>query len=159
MIIPVIVGVFVVLAVGVPATALGVFVEHLERGRRCAPAPVWRAWLKPLAARTAGLWSWLDTAQAPVPAPRRPVNGRYLGTQPRRTPRPGPFTAVDMPACPEPEPGPAWGDPGDGLGPDVPLVRPWSPEIAYGVDRCEIDVAEAERQFALAMGPEGCEQA
>jgi hypothetical protein len=93
----------------------------------------------------------------PVPAPRRPVNGQYRGTQPRLT-RPGPFTAVDMPAVPEPEPGPAWGDPGDGLGPDVPIVRPWSPEIAYGADRCQLDVAEAERRFALAMGPDGCEQ-
>jgi hypothetical protein len=91
------------------------------------------------------------------PAPRRPVNGRYRGTQPRLT-RPGPFTAVDMPTVSEPEPGPAWGDPGDGLGPDVPIVRPWSPEIAYGADRCQLDVAEAERHFALAMGPDGCEQ-
>jgi len=90
------------------------------------------------------------------PEVRRHVNGRYLGTQPRRQ---GPFTRADMPTCPRPEPGPAWGDPGDGLGPQVPIARPWTADqVAYGVDRCQLDVAEAERRFALALGPDGCEQ-
>lgn len=60
-----------------------------------------------------------EFARMPLaPAPRRPVNGRHLGTQPRRTP--GPFTAADMPTLPPP-PIPAVPDPGDGLT-DIPLV-------------------------------------
>jgi len=78
--------------------------------------------------------------------------------------RPGkqPWLTGSMPAVPAPEPtGPdrAW-DPGDGLGPQVPIARPWTADqVAYGVDRCQLDVAEAERQFALALGPDGCEEA
>lgn len=65
----------------------------------------------------------------------RPVNGRNLGTQPRqqlpeRVWRPGkqPWPTMGMPLLYEPEPdGPsyAW-DPGDGLGPSVPIARPYT---------------------------------
>lgn len=76
---------------------------------------------------------------------RRPVNGRYLGTQPRRTPYPSAADPV-TPAQTDDDP-------------------PWSIETAqqdavpaYGVDRCELDVDEARRHYALALGPDGCEE-
>lgn len=164
------VGCILAVFVGGPLTVLAVLVARMQDpGRHCAAAR--------------------------VPAPRRPVNGRNLGTQPRRTPRPGPFTAVDMPALPadwlrvcEPDPAavcddirarwdrmraddpglpgmrdccltfdnePHWRDCEE----PAPIARPWTAEqVAYGVDRCQLDVAEAERQFALALGPDGCEE-
>jgi len=69
-----------------------------------------------------------------VLVPPVPVNGRYLGTQPRRqldvhARRPGkqPWDTMAMPLLYEPEPdGPsrAW-DPGGGLGPLAPPARPY----------------------------------
>lgn len=165
--------------VGVPLAALGVIVALMQdKGRRAA-------YRRPSAAAilardlrdvnpAAALWEWLQAPDGPAPivteaevaeefaarplAPGRPVNGVYRGTQPRRTP--GPFTAVDMPTTPAPDPGPAWRTAAewDSLGPDVPIARPWTADrVAYGVASCQLDVAEAQRQFALAMGPDGCE--
>ena len=151
------VGTALAFALGVPLTALGVAWERMEKGMRCAPAPAWRAWLKPLAAATADFWArlrseWAEIARVerelrgmfrapePVPAPRRPVNGRYLGTQPRRE---GPFTQVDMPALAEDGPEPAPGETCQ-VDPDVPIARPFAPQPTWG-EACEIDVAEAER--------------
>ena len=68
--------------------------------------------------------------------------------------RGGPFTAVDMPACP-PEPGP--GHPEDDVDPAPPVLG-FARSLVYG-EACQLDVAEAERRFALAMGPDGqCEE-
>ena len=175
MIIYVIVGVFVVLAVGVPVAFAGKLVARFQdKGKRCKfrrPHPA--------VVLARDLWSWLDTAQAPAPrVPSHPrwgpltatpaagiavvrddwviwCGGRNLGTMPRRTPALGPFTQVDMPACPEPEPGPAF-DPCDDIEPAPPVLG-FARSLVYG-EACEIDVAEAERQFALAMGPDGCEE-
>jgi hypothetical protein len=70
----------------------------------------------------------------------RPVNGRSLGTQPRRTPtergpvlpprKPRqPWPTMPQAAVPDPWNGnhPGW-DPGDGIDPPVALVRPYLPE-------------------------------
>lgn len=79
----------------------------------------------------------------------RPVNGRNLGTLPRLD-RQGPFTVVDMPAIPAPdEPGPAWGDPGDGLDPAPPVLG-FARSLVYG-EACVLDVAEAERLKGLMI--------
>jgi hypothetical protein len=87
--------------------------------------------------------------------PRRPVNGRHLGTRPRRTP--GPFTAVDMPAlracCAtaqgEPHGGMCSWDPPDPIplldpAEGVPIARPFAPRPTWG-EACVLDVDEAER--------------
>lgn len=55
------------------------------------------------APRRAALLVWQDTPA--VPAPRRPVNGRYLGTQPRRTPYP---SAADPMVPVETDDDPPW---------------------------------------------------
>lgn len=88
--------------------------------------------------------------------------------------RGGPFTAVDMPAVPENDPrdyphyytdeiecGDCRREHELELVEDdpVPIARPWTAgQVAYGVASCQLDVAEAERRFALAMGPDGCEE-
>lgn len=168
MIILVVVGIAIA-ALGALVAAAGIAVACMQdKGRRCAyrrPHPA------VILARD--VWDGLRSGTAFLPpapcAPSHPrygplaatpaagiavvradgviwCGGRNLGTQPRRTPRQGPFTQVDMPALPAPEPsGPAraW-DPGDGLGPDVPIARPFAPTPTWN-EKCQLDVAEAER--------------
>lgn len=74
------VGCILAVFVGGPLTVLAVLVARMQDpGRHCAAAR--------------------------VPAPRRPVNGRYLGTQPRRTPHP---TAADPVTPAQTDDAPPW---------------------------------------------------
>ena len=139
-------------------------------GRHCAP-------------RRAALLVWAD---APVPAQRRPVNGRYLGTMPRRTPYP---TAADPMVPLETDDDPPWDvstrqqpalddAPVYGEAPVATVLEAERRDVNYPCcvhcggfvcdrpyhpapcdeDGCQLDVDEAERQYALAMGPDGCEE-
>jgi len=102
-----------------------------------------------------------DPAQVPFTGWRVPDGYQLPGGRGLMFARPGkqPWLTGQQPAIPVPEaagPDRAW-DPGDGLGPDVPLARPYAPQPVYG-EACQLDVAEAERRFALAMGPDGREE-
>lgn len=70
----------------------------------------------------------------PMPTPR-PVNGRYLGDQPRRTPVP--WTELREQFDPRP--------PRSVLERVLGGLRALDTEPGFGVDRCEADVLEAER--------------
>lgn len=142
-----------------------------DTGARCASP---RKGLHPLRRAAAMLgdrdvWFWLASGQLllpPGPRPivsdrevreewerlasrpevRRHVNGRYLGTQPRRDR--SPFTRADMPACPAPEPEPV--QPDDDVDPAPPVLG-FARSLVYG-QACVLDVDEAER-MAEAMRP------
>ena len=117
----------------------------------------------------------------------RPANGRYLGTQPRRTPYP---TAADPMVPLETDDDPPWDvstrqqpalddAPVYGEAPVATVLEAERRDVNYPCcvhcggfvcdrpyhpapcdeDGCQLDVDEAERQYALAMGPDGCEEA
>ena len=127
--------------------------------------------------------SW-ETIRAGMGATaRRPVNGVYRGTQPRLGR--APFTQLDMPAHREPEPaglprlGPACLLPAGRIPPQI--AAHFDEQAAQGrypccehcegftcddpdhhlypcdIDGCQSGADEAERQFALATVPDGCE--
>lgn len=139
---------FTVAALGVLIAVAAILVEHMrDKGRYCIrPRPGLRAEL-------AALWERLATFElpappAPAPAPRRPVNGRNLGTLPRREPITNrqPWQTAQNPMLR-----------------DQPVVPRYAPEAVYG-EACQLDVAEAERHFAALdealryFAPDGCEE-
>lgn len=85
----------------------------------------------------------------------RPVNGRSLGTQPRRTPHPSAADPVTPLVTGDAPPWYVATAQNPALR-DQAVVPAYAPPV-YG-EACELDVAEAERQFALALGPDGCEE-